>query len=91
METIIQANLTTVRNMAKVIGKRVEMKILINTKEAIHKTKNMDTENLYGELAANTKDIMMMMLKEVMVRCTGLMAVFIEVSGLMAFKLVLVS
>jgi len=51
----------------------------------------MDMVNFVGPAEATIKVTMIMMLRRVMVRCIGLMEVFIEVSGIAEYKTVSVS
>ena len=68
--------------MDKVCGKKIKKKILISMKEDIKMIKSMDMENFNGILVANIKVIMYKILKKDMVKCIGLMELYIEDIGM---------
>ena len=68
-----------------------DLQMEINMREDIKMIKNMDTENFNGVLAVSIKEIMYKTSKKVMVKCFGLMVQSIEVIGIKANKMGLVS
>ena len=67
--------------MVKAIGRKMNLKSAISTKENTKMIKNMDLVNLHGHLDLFTKDTLIMTRKKVTVKWYGSMDIYSEVIG----------
>ena len=77
----------TVLSTEKANGRRQTCLSAINTKETMRWTRSMAMEFSSGRVETYTKGIMLMMKGKAMERCSGLMALFTEESGLKVFSM----
>ena len=69
------------KRTAMACGRNQVLMIAISTKAATELTRRMDTANLNGVVALLTRVTTLLIRREVMVKCIGLMAPFIKVTG----------
>lgn len=86
MEAILKALLRWVYVVVMVYGRK-DLEIVTNTKVSILMTKNQVTEFSHGQVEMCTKEIMIMTLEMVMVKCIGWTVVFIREIGGMEFSM----
>lgn len=86
MEAILKEHLRMVWEMGKDYGKKVQ-EIVTNTKDSMQMIKKMAMVSLLGQVVMYIRAITNLIWEMDMVRCIGMMVVFIKVNGIKAYNM----